>query len=118
MSHQRKRIQARDCWRGKAVWKPQNRSGYISLQFYSSVFVIWGDIGMRRIRATDVKIDVDDTGGLISFDWECPYCHMTNYAFTFSGNVEALSGDFQTDQECEYCGKSATVECCDPGSLF
>lgn len=73
---------------------------------------------MKRVRATDVKVDIDDTGGLISFDWECPYCHMTNYAFTYSGNVEVVCGDFETDQECDYCGKSATVECCDSDSLL
>ena len=76
---------------------------------------------MKRVRATDVKVDIDNTGGLISFDRRVPLIvNITNYAFTYSGNVEAVRRDFETDQEwrMKIGGKSATVECCDSDSLF
>lgn len=73
---------------------------------------------MRRVRGTDVKVDVDGTGGMVSVDWHCPYCGEYNAGFYFSSNAYVMSGDFEVDETCENCGKLTTIECCDAEKLF
>lgn len=73
---------------------------------------------MRRTRGTNVRIDVDSTGGLITVDWHCPYCGQYNSGFYFSSNVGVLRGDFEIDHECDDCGKMVTIECSDSEPLF
>ena len=73
---------------------------------------------MRRVTGSNVKVKVDETGGMVSVDWECPYCGEFNAGFYFSSNAEAMSGDFEVDECCDDCGKMCTIECCDAELLF
>lgn len=73
---------------------------------------------MKRIRGSNVKIDVDSTGGFISVDWYCPYCGEYNAGFYFSSNIVALQGDFEIDHECDSCDKMVTIECQNIGLLW
>ncbi len=73
---------------------------------------------MRRVRGSNVKIHADETGGMISVDWDCPYCGEYNAGFYFTSNASALLGDFEVDETCGECGKMSTIECCDAEKLF
>lgn len=72
---------------------------------------------MKRVHGTNVQVSKDETGGFIGVDWNCPYCGFDNYGFYFSSDVETMSGDFEVDHECEYCGKLVTIICEDAGSF-
>lgn len=73
---------------------------------------------MRRVQATNVRIGRDETGGMAAFEWVCPYCGETHPELVFSNHFIEVTGDFELDRECEWCGKSVTVECKDAGAPF
>lgn len=73
---------------------------------------------MRVVRGLDVKVSVDESGGMISVDWHCPYCGEYNAGFYYSSKSDILSGDFEIDHECEECGKMVTIECIGVQELF
>ena len=73
---------------------------------------------MKRTEGTNVKVDTDSTGGMVSVDWCCPYCDSMNFGFYFSSNAGVMSNDFEIDHECDTCGKMVTIECRDASTLF
>lgn len=68
---------------------------------------------MKVTEGRNVKVSVDSTGGAFSVDWTCPYCGAYNAGFYFTSNSDLLDG-FETDQECDECGREVTIECDDP----
>ena len=55
----------------------------------------------------------DETGAIIDIKFTCPYCDSTNYAnfFVRPSNFGIIDSGFETDQECDDCGKKVIVEC-------
>lgn len=68
---------------------------------------------MKRTVGTNVRVDSDDTGSMISVDWVCPYCQFENHEFFFSSIIADVEYGFETDRTCEWCDKEVTVECPD-----
>lgn len=68
---------------------------------------------MCRVKGLNAKIAKDSTGGFISVDWHCPYCGEYNAGFYFTSNIESLGNSFEVDHDCDNCGKTVTIECCD-----
>lgn len=67
---------------------------------------------MKRVVASNVDLIVDDECGILRLDWTCPFCDFDNADVVWSHDVGPLrEDDFETDQECAWCGKTATVEC-------
>lgn len=74
---------------------------------------------MERVEASNVQVKVDDEMGILSCNWKCPHCGFDNPVLTFSHDVGPLhQTDFETDQECDWCGEMVTVECHDPTPLW
>lgn len=73
---------------------------------------------MKKVNGTNVKVDKNDTGGMISVDWVCPYCGSENYGFYFSSKTHAMQGDFELDHECDECEKMVTIICRNAKKLF
>ena len=68
----------------------------------------------RRTEATNWNIVVkDETGAMVSIDYECPYCGYSNAELISVGasNLDALDYSWETDQECSVCGKAVIVVC-------
>ena len=72
----------------------------------------------KRVEGKNVKVSYDHTGGMVSVDWNCPYCGGYNAGFYFSSNTEALMNDFEIDHACEDCEKMVTIICRDAKPLM
>lgn len=66
---------------------------------------------MKKVQGSNVKLMLDDTGGFVSVDWDCPYCGSYNAGFYFSSDADTLSNDFELDHECDNCGEMVTIIC-------
>lgn len=73
---------------------------------------------MKKTIGRDVKISKDDTGVLISVDWDCPNCGEYNAGFYFSSNVGEVTDHFEVEHECDCCHEMIAIECFDPEKLF
>ena len=73
---------------------------------------------MARVKASNLGVDRDATGGMAKFEWECPHCGQTNPEFIFSSNLADITGDFEVDCDCDWCEKTVTVECEGGAPLF
>jgi len=73
---------------------------------------------MKKVVGSNVKVSTDSTAGIISVDWDCPYCGEYNAGFYFSSKVDILKGDFEIDKECESCNRIVTIECRDSDEFF
>ncbi|WHY88204.1 hypothetical protein QNH39_10330 [Neobacillus novalis] len=67
----------------------------------------------RTIAKSFKAGDRDDTGLFADLDFICPLCDFENSKFILIGakNFDKIDGDFETDQECDYCMKEIIVEC-------
>lgn len=68
---------------------------------------------MKRTLGSNVSAMVDSTGALVFVDWICPYCGEYHSTQFFTSNTTVKNGWFETDQECDSCGKEVTIECHD-----
>ena len=68
---------------------------------------------MKKNKGRNVQVKLDNTGGLIFVDWECPYCGGYNSGMYYSSDAKTLSDDFEVDHECDDCGKMVTIVCDD-----
>ena len=73
---------------------------------------------MKRTIGSNVNVTTDSTGGMVSVDWDCPYCGDYNAGFYFSSNAKDMKGDFEIDECCSGCGKMVTIECRNSTELF
>lgn len=68
----------------------------------------------QRTSTTDWSIiEKNETGAMIDLGYICPHCKLENGGVIFIGadNVDIIDNGFETDQECDFCGESITVEC-------
>lgn len=75
----------------------------------------------RRARATSVSWSSrDETGAIMSIEFDCPYCHFPSGELIYIGPTGVDSVDsphgFETDQVCGICDKPVIVEV--PASLY
>ena len=73
---------------------------------------------MKKICGKNVRVSTDSTGGVVSVDWNCPYCGEFNPGFYFSRDARTMRQDFEIDHACEWCGKMVTIICTDTDELF
>ena len=75
----------------------------------------------KRTSSTNVSyFSRDDTGVMLSIDYDCPYCHRPTGELIFVGisgigSIDSGLG-FETDQVCGICDKAVTIEV--PASLY
>ena len=73
----------------------------------------------KRTTSTSVDyISTDETGAMVSFSNDCPYCHFATGEMIFVGatGLGAVNSGFETDQVCGVCGKDVIIEV--PASLY
>ena len=67
---------------------------------------------MKSTYGYNVSANSDSTGSIIKVDWKCPYCDFDNHELIRTSEQVSEYG-FEMDRECEWCNKTATVECHD-----
>lgn len=62
----------------------------------------WEEVGSR-----------DETGPIVNISYTCPKCNMNtgNIILISARGLNKIDSGFETDQDCEICGKSLTIEC-------
>ena len=68
----------------------------------------------KRTTATNWEVVVRDAGGaMVNIDYVCPHCGYStgNFILIGASSVGCLDGSWETDQECEVCGKKVTIAC-------
>ena len=74
---------------------------------------------MKKVFAEKAKASGNDgTGVLVDVLYVCPYCHNLTGKMFISHQNDVDFSSFETDMECEYCGKKATVICDEVESMF
>lgn len=73
---------------------------------------------MNRVKGIAPKVSTDETGGIVSVLWYCPYCGECNGGMYYSSKSDIMQDDFEVDHECEFCGKMVTIECVDAEKEF
>lgn len=68
---------------------------------------------MKKTIGINPTYRADETGGLISVCWHCPYCGGYNGGAYFTLKSEVLQDDFVMDHDCEFCGEKVSVVCVD-----
>ena len=68
----------------------------------------------KHATATNWEVVVrDETGAMVNIDYVCPHCGYStgNLISIGASNLWYLDGSWETDQECEVCGKAVTIGC-------
>ena len=70
---------------------------------------------MARVVALEWEdvVDRDETGAIVDIKYICPNCNSRtgNIILIGASDLYKIDNGFETDQECEICGESLTIEC-------